>query len=617
MPHERIDRMRFSALAIARKLLLATAVATFLALASAPSSAQDDPTEQAGRLSYVTGAVSIQPAGIDDWGLATSNLPLGPGDRIFTDSDGRAEIQVGETYIRIGPNSDVIFVDATPSGISFGLAQGSIHLHTLGLWQGQEVHVNTPSGSVALNQPGELRVDVPLNDDVAIYSNLGNDAFVSGAGGFGQDLGYGHALELIGSNPVFPQWLQPAGPDSLDSWSQWRDQQVASAVSYRYVSPEIAGADELDANGTWQQNPDYGPIWFPNNVPPGWAPYHYGHWINHAPWGWVWVEDEAWGYAPFHYGRWVVIDYKWGWVPGPPSANPVWSPALVVFAGGIQVGGAVVSAWFPLGPGEAYHPWYPASPRYIDQVNISNIRESRMVHVRPTYVNYVNLTFANHSIGVTAMRHEDFAAGRPARQVSLVVDIHLFDHVQVLAAPEPRPTPRSFISAPPARPVPVRAERPALINESGKLVAARPGAQPVEPPVRPAPHARPVSGRTVIAAPAAARSRPVAITPAAPVKPETRAAPATAPPAASLAPKSAVEPARKPVVPTAPKPAAAPVSPPAPMPRPAPVVRPVAPSAPKPAAAPAAAKPGAAPAPKSDKDKKGNKDKTKDDSGGK
>ena len=73
--------------------------------------AQDDPPPEAGRISYISGNVSVQPVTSDDWGQAYPNLPVGPGDRIFTDSDGRAEIQVGQTYVRIGPNSDVTLVD--------------------------------------------------------------------------------------------------------------------------------------------------------------------------------------------------------------------------------------------------------------------------------------------------------------------------------------------------------------------------------------------------------------------------------------------------------------------------------------------------------------------------
>jgi hypothetical protein len=489
--------------------VLLGAAALLAVLTATTVAAQDDPTAEAGRLSYVTGDVTIQPAGVDDWGQAAANLPLGPGDRIYTYWNGRAEIQVGQTFVRVGPNTDVTFEDARPDRIDFGLAQGVLHVHSFGFWQGQSLHVDTPSGSGALNQPGDLRVEVPGNDNVAIYTNMGNNAWVSGAGGFGQGLGYGQTLEMIGSNPVTPQWLQTAGPDDLDAWSQMRDQQIANAQSYRYVSPEMPGAYELDANGSWMQSPDYGPVWFPNNVAYGWQPYHNGHWMNHAPWGWVWVEDEPWGYAPFHYGRWVQVSGRWGWLPGPVAAHPIWSPALVVFAGGIQVGGVGVSAWFPLGPGEPYHPWYPASPRYMDQVNITNIRETRVVHVQTTYVNIVNVVYVNRTVGVTAMRHEDFAAGRPAARVSVAVDVHLFDHVQPLARPEPQPTHQAYFAtaAPAARAVPVAAARPALINASGKLVVARPGAQAVEPPVKPVQAARPVAGRTAIAAPAGGNTR--------------------------------------------------------------------------------------------------------------
>src|ERR1035438_1743468 len=228
--------MHLPALASVRRLLLASAAVALLAIGPASSLAQDDPVSQAGRLSYLAGAVSIQQAGSDDWGQAYPNLPLGPGDRVFTDYDGRAEIQVGQTWVRIGPNTDVTFVDASPDGISFGVGQGSVRVRSLGLWDQQALWLNTPSGSATLSQPGELRVDVPAGEGAAIFTNFSDDVFVSGAGGYGQHIGNWQSLELAGSNPVYPQWLQAAVPDSLDTWSQQRDRQIAHAMSYRYVS---------------------------------------------------------------------------------------------------------------------------------------------------------------------------------------------------------------------------------------------------------------------------------------------------------------------------------------------------------------------------------------------
>jgi hypothetical protein len=527
--------------------LLSVLVSAFLICGSTLGHAQDDPPPQAGRLSFLSGAVSLQPAGADDWSQASPNYPIGPGDRIFTDSDGRAEIQIGQNYVRIGPDSDVTFVEFDPQNVTFGVAQGTVHVRTRGLWNGQSLYVQTPSGGTTVGGPADFRVDVMPADPAAIFTTYSGDVYISAAGGFGLDSTGGQSLELVGSNPVSPQWLQPAGQDDLDRWSESRDEQIVRAASFHYVSPEIPGVDDLDANGRWAPGTDYGNVWVPN-VPVGWAPYRNGHWVNHEPWGSVWVEDEQWGYAPFHFGRWVVYQGRWGWVPGPPAARPVWSPALVVFAGGMQAGGGAVSAWFPLGPGEAYRPWYPCSPRYVDQVNISNITPTRVVHVQTTYVNIVNVTnvtnvtYVNRTVGVTAVRQQDFAAGRPVAQAAVHVDPQQISRMQILAKPTVAAPQRAAIAHPPVRPVRVQAARPVLINAKGMAVAATPNARPVPPPVKTAVAPRPVPGRTVIAAPPNVKMTPAArqavqAHPAAPVaQPAPPAHPVAVTPAPSQRP---------------------------------------------------------------------------------
>jgi hypothetical protein len=284
-----------------------------------------------------------------------------------------------------------------------------------------------------------------------------------------------------------------------------------------------------------------------------------------------------------------------------------------------------VSAWFPLGPGEAYRPWYPCSPRYIDQVNISNISESPRVHVQTTYVNInvVNVTYVNRTIGVSAMNHADFAAGRSAHQATVVVDVHLFDHVQVLQRPEVQPNPHVFAGPPPVRPVRVNIARPVLINEKGKLTSAKPGAPPVEPPVKAAPPVRVLPGRTVVAPPPGAKTPP--ITPPvmmAPVAKPAQVAPPVAVPASKPIDRPmdrGAKPAAPPVTAPAAKPLAEPMEKPAAPPvvknPPPPPTKPVAPPAPKPPMPPAAQpapKPAPPAPPKPPQDRKDDKEK-KDD----
>src|SRR5258708_283122 len=92
------------------------------------------------------------------------------------------------------------------------------------------------------------------------------------------------------------------------------------------------------------------------------------------------------------YGRWVRIGQAWGWLPGPYVAMPVYAPALVAFVGGphfsisVGVGGAGLAAWFPLGPGEPFFPWYHCREEYRRAVNITNIR------IITSFTNITNIT---------------------------------------------------------------------------------------------------------------------------------------------------------------------------------------------------------------------------------
>jgi hypothetical protein len=134
----------------------------------------------------------------------------------------------------------------------------------------------------------------------------------------------------------------------------------------------MSGVEDLAGYGGWSQAPDYGDVWYPS-VSPDWVPYRDGQWAYVAPWGWTWVDSAPWGFAPFHYGRWARIGGRWGWVPGDPSSGgrPIYAPALVTFLGGAALAGGLV-AWVALGPHEAYHPWYRASPAYLGRINAAH-----------------------------------------------------------------------------------------------------------------------------------------------------------------------------------------------------------------------------------------------------
>jgi hypothetical protein len=520
--------MRLKDSSLARNLLIAGVFAGIV-LAATPSQAQNDPPPGSARLANLQGNVSIQPYGVDGWGQTYPNQPAGAGDRIYTDQQGRGELEAAQVREYFSPNSDVTLVNLGYQGVELGIAQGSSYIFSDGFPPGQGLTVQTPNGAITISGTAGFRVDVYPDQQSTVITNGQRWGVlnINGAGGFYMTLDREQSVQLSGTNPVYAQPLQPAPIDEFTHWAGGLESHRFNSISARYVSTEMPGYDALDSAGDWQPQSDYGPNWFPH-VEVGWAPYHFGHWVNMPFYGWTWVADEPWGAAPFHYGRWVVVGGRWGWIPGPREGHPVWSPAQVVFAGGIQVGGVGVSVWFPLGPGEAYRPWYPCTPQYINQINITNIHESNIIHVQTTYVNIVNVTnvtYVNRTVGVTAMSQNDFAAGHSTRTALVKVDPQQLAHVQPLARPAaPAPAQRQILH-PVAKPASAPQARPVLINSKGQQAAAAPNAKPVPVPVKATPAPKPIPGRAPIGTPTLGGKpvAPAAKTAAEPAKPEPAA----------------------------------------------------------------------------------------------
>ncbi len=399
----------------ARRILCAVALAAALiAGMSVPIAAQDvdaqdaaqgvDPPTRAGRLSYLEGSVSLQPAGVDDWNAAPLNQPLTVGDALWSDTGSRAEMDLGPAIVRVDARSSVALLDLSDRAIQLRLDAGSIDISVNDASGTGAFEIDAPNAAVLLLRAGEYRlsVDNAGNTGVAVRSGQAtvqtgdqqNMNLATGQRGF-----YG----MNGSYAV----AQAGAPDDFDSWVQQRqarwteDQAVA-----RYVSSDVVGYEDLNDYGQWQQEPDYGAVWFPTQVADDWAPYTTGHWAWVAPWGWSWVDDAPWGFAPFHYGRWSRLGRRWGWIPLPRHRHAVYAPALVAWVGGpgagaaMALGGGTAVGWVPLGPGEAYVPASRVTPRYLQDINGSNLLQNR----------YINRDVPG---ALTVVPQSNFTAGQP------------------------------------------------------------------------------------------------------------------------------------------------------------------------------------------------------------
>jgi len=479
--------------------------------------AEADPPSQVARISLLSGNVSVEPASVDEFTAAETNYPLTTGDRVYADAGATAELQTDALAVRLGQQTDLTVTAMTDTLAQLGLASGSVHLRSYGINGGingsidanSTVELDTPNVAVTVLQPGDVRVDVDPVGDTTTVTLVSGQVQVDG-NGLQQVLQPGQKVRLGGSDPVSAQWLYAGTPDTLDRFSGDRDTEYQAALTNNggnesdYTNPGMIGAEDLSANGDWETDSDDVPVWYPGAVAADWQPYQCGHWAWVAPWGWTWVECEAWGFAPFHYGRWerrnTVRGWRWGWIAGPRVVRPIYSPALVVFVGG----GAGVTAWFPLGPRETYVPWYHASPLYLNRVNVSNIYSRNAVQVRNVYnertknvydtTSVANHVYVNREVATVAVAQASFAAGKPVAKSQVHVDPRELAEAPVLAHPLVTPA-RSMVVSAPARAVPAREARPMLASH--ELTAERPGeavTRPVERAAQAPVERQPASG---------------------------------------------------------------------------------------------------------------------------
>ncbi len=398
---------------------LRTIAALSLTLVWGLSRAQDsepyeaDPPERAARLSHIEGEVSLQPAGEEAWAPALLNRPLTTGDRLWTEPGSRAEISVGRADVRLDSNTGFSFLNVDDHVIQMRLTAGVINVSVRALEGNEHIEIDTPNVAVSLLRTGNYRVEVNDAGDSTVVKVAEGAAEVNGRS---QNV-IVHGQQVVtfnGTENLVAQFNTLGEPDEFDSWSLDRDrldERAASSRTAEYVSPDVTGYEDLEDNGSWSSEPEYGHVWTPRYVGADWAPYRYGRWVSVAPWGWTWIDDTRWGYAPFHYGRWARIRHRWCWVPGPRHVRPVYAPALVGWIGppGVRV------SWFPLAPREVYAPGRRFSRRYLERVNVANTVIVNRSHIADVHENRTtNFRYRHREPdAVTAAERTTFAtAGR-------------------------------------------------------------------------------------------------------------------------------------------------------------------------------------------------------------
>ena len=100
----------------------------------------------------------MQPGGVNDWVAASMNRPLTTADRVWTDKDSRAELNVGDGFLRMSSETSVTLTNVADNTVQIELDQGVLEITVRHLMQGEIYEVDTPNVAFTLMKSGVYRL---------------------------------------------------------------------------------------------------------------------------------------------------------------------------------------------------------------------------------------------------------------------------------------------------------------------------------------------------------------------------------------------------------------------------------------------------------------------------
>jgi hypothetical protein len=294
----------------------------------APPEASKYTNNSFARLSYIDGSTYIQRAADLAYEEGQVNMAVAEGDRIGT-TDGRAEIYIGKkSYVRLDYNTKIDFLNLPKK--DSGLIRlrewaGNLYLEVKGLEKEKSIEVLTSDATFYILDNGLYRIDVKdgKETELLVFSGM-----VEASGAEGSMLVKEEQRVSVSEGRFLskPSGFFAAVDDKFDGFNADRAAKINRTFARKHLSGDLEDFEsELDENGEWMDNDEFGEVWVPRGMASDWRPYYWGRW-NWLPMaGWSWLPYEPWGWSTYHYGRWQWgMNLGWYWIP-----TSMWGPAWV------------------------------------------------------------------------------------------------------------------------------------------------------------------------------------------------------------------------------------------------------------------------------------------------
>ena len=176
------------------------------------------------------------------------NLPLEPGDRIYTGYDGRAEIEFddGSVY-RLARNTDIEILSLKEDRIQIRVLVG---LSTLMVSSDTDFEINTPGAAFTALRKGTYRFGVDENGDSDAIVRKGE--LEAANNHFSRRIEAGEMVRVALKDADKPEYSRY---DRRDDWDEWNDRRNADLNAYAgrtYLPDNVyIGVYDLYRHGRW------------------------------------------------------------------------------------------------------------------------------------------------------------------------------------------------------------------------------------------------------------------------------------------------------------------------------------------------------------------------------
>ncbi len=184
--------------------------------------------ERPVRVQYISGEVSFAPKDTNEWSAARLNQPLAPGQYLWTAKDSRAEINLGDGFLRMNSEASVTLLALNRSTVQIGVNQGEVSVTVARLFPGEIYEIDTPNATLTATKSGVYLVQVYPNEDRTVVTTR-KGSIVATGGGSAVKVDSGHQVTFRGGNSLQHTAVNAPPRDGFEDWASVRDKRLEAS----------------------------------------------------------------------------------------------------------------------------------------------------------------------------------------------------------------------------------------------------------------------------------------------------------------------------------------------------------------------------------------------------